>query len=167
VRLAYADPPYIGQAKIHYNSHEVNHLELLRCLATYDGWALSCSSPTVRQILELETCPKDVRIAVWVKPFCSFKPNVNPAYAWEPVLFVPARARGREKPTIPDFIIANITLQRGLAGAKPEQFCMWVFEILGAEPNDDLEDLFPGTGAVTRAWHKWKTQSQMVMPLEV
>ena len=159
MRLAYADPPYIGQARYYPEQTEVDHLELLRRLCCeYDGWALSCSSPSLKRILELEACPTNVRVGVWVKPFCSFKPGVNPAYAWEPVIFVPARARGREKPTVRDWVAVSIAKQRGLIGAKPARFCFWLFDILGAEPGDDFEDLYPGTGIVGRAWKAWCEQ---------
>lgn len=155
MRFAYADPPYIGQAKI-YRAHpdyagEVDHAELVaRLVRDYpDGWALSCSSPTLREILPL--CPDDVRVMAWVKPFASFKPNVNPAYTWEPVI-VRSRNLGRDVRTVRDFVSANITLQKGLTGAKPEAFCFWLFEVFGAEPGDALDDLYPGTGAVAAAW---------------
>ena len=156
MKIAYADPPYIGQAKKHYNSEEVDHHKLILELETYDGWALSLSSPTLKEILAM--CPNDVRVAAWVKPFCSFKPNVNPAYAWEPVVFKPARVRGREMLTVRDWVSVNITLKKGLVGVKPEAFSFWLFEILGAEPTDEFIDLFPGSGAMSRAWDKWKTR---------
>lgn len=93
MRFAYADPPYIGQAKKHYSHDpqcaEVDHAQLIAQLETYDGWALSLSTPSLQEILAL--CPKDVRIAAWVKPFCAFKVNVNPAYAWEPVIWKSAQ----------------------------------------------------------------------------
>uniref|UniRef100_A0A6M3J7X3 Methyltransferase n=1 Tax=viral metagenome TaxID=1070528 RepID=A0A6M3J7X3_9ZZZZ len=154
-QIIYADPPYIGQAKKHYNSEEVDHKSLILELEAYDGWALSLSSPTLQEILAM--CPKSVRVGAWVKPFCSFKPNVNPAYAWEPVIFKPARARGRDVMTVRDWVSANITLKKGLSGVKPEAFSFWLFEILGAEPTDEFIDMFPGSGAVTRAWNKWIT----------
>jgi hypothetical protein len=56
-----------------------------------------------------------------------------------------------------DFIAEPITLRRGLTGAKPEKVCHWAFELVGARPDDELADLFPGTGAVTKAWAKWQT----------
>ena len=155
MRVAYADPPYIGQAKKHYNSDEVDHESLIKQLEAYDGWALSCSSPSLPVILPM--CPSNIRIGAWVKPFCAFKVNVNPAYAWEPVVFKPARARGREKLTVRDWVSSNITLKKGLVGVKPEAFSFWLFEILGAEPTDEFIDMFPGSGAVSRAWDKWKT----------
>ena len=43
-----------------------------------------------------------------------------------------------------------------LRGAKPEKVCHWAFELLGARPEDELVDLFPGTGAVTEAWRTWR-----------
>jgi len=97
----------------------------------------------------------------WVKPFASFKPNVNPAYAWEPVIVRGGRKRGREIPTVSDFVSANITLKKGLTGAKPERFCYWLFEVLGAEAGDDLVDLFPGTGIVGRCWDHFRSQGDL------
>lgn len=139
-RIAYADPPYIGQAKKHYSksaevegreAKEVDHSKLIAFLETFDCWALSLSSPSLQQIIAL--CPPDVRVAAWVKPFCAFKPNVNPAYAWEPVLFRGARKKTRQDPTIRDWVSANITLRKGLTGAKPEPFSLWLFDLLGVE----------------------------------
>lgn len=37
-------------------------------------------------------------------------------------------------------------------GAKPAVFARWVFELLGARPGDTLDDLFPGSGGIARAW---------------
>jgi hypothetical protein len=64
MKFAYADPPYIGQAKKHYSHDpacaEVDHRALIARLVTEypDGWALSLSSPTLQQILAL--CPAGV-----------------------------------------------------------------------------------------------------------
>lgn len=62
LRVAYLDPPYIGQAKKRYKDHpdyagEVDHKELIdRVVEEFpDGWALSASSPSLRQVLPL--CP--------------------------------------------------------------------------------------------------------------
>ncbi len=156
MKVAYADPPYIGCANKYPEKQEVDHRELVRHLEEYDGWALSASSPSLKVILPM--CPDNVRVGAWVKPFCSFKPNVNPAYAWEPVLFKPARPRYRTEDTVRDWVSANITLRKGLTGAKPEKFCFWLFDILGMHSNDEFVDLYPGTRAVTKAWEKWKSQ---------
>lgn len=39
-----------------------------------------------------------------------------------------------------------------VVGAKPAVFIRWMFDLLGAEPQDDFTDLFPGSGGVMRAW---------------
>jgi hypothetical protein len=148
MRSAYADPPYPGQARKRYGQPEVDHAKLIEQLQQYDGWALSTASTTLRQVLFL--CPKETRIAAWVKPFGVFKPGVNPAYVWEPVLFVSGRKRARTEPTVRDWLSCNITLKRGLCGAKPEAFCAWVLDLLGWRAGDDLDDLFPGTGVMGR-----------------
>jgi len=156
MKIAYADPPYIGEAKRHYNTEEVNHRELITHLVRYDGWALSCSSPSLKSLVPMvNEVTSDYRIGVWVKPFCSFKPNVNPAYAWEPVIFKPARSGSRDIPTVRDWVSANITLKKGLVGVKPQAFSYWLFDVLGALPSDEFIDMFPGTGAVSMAWDVW------------
>ena len=45
-----------------------------------------------------------------------------------------------------------LTLPGRVTGTKPAAFCRWVFTLLGAAPADSLDDLFPGSGAVSRAW---------------
>jgi len=47
-----------------------------------------------------------------------------------------------------DFLIANATRQRGLPGAKPDEFNRWVLDLLAYEDGDQLDDLFPGTGGM-------------------
>lgn len=93
-----------------------------------------------------------MRVMAWVKPFAAFKVNVNPAYAWEPVIVWGGRKRGRELPTVRDWVSENITMRKGLSGVKPARFSWWLFEVLGAQPDDEFHDLFPGSGAVTDAW---------------
>lgn len=168
MRFAYADPPYIGQAKRHYgsggtsrrkiavdpNAAEVNHQELLDrlCDEYPDGWALSCSSTTLRPILGM--CDAVVRVGAWVKPFAVYKPGVNPGYCWEPVIFCGGRKLGRGTPTVRDWISEPVRLV-GFIGAKPEPVCFWIFQMLGADQGDELDDLYPGSGAVSRAWDRW------------
>ena len=176
MRLAYADPPYIGCADKAIGTigayggptdpfdgevGEVDHAELLDRLAEFDGWILHSHVPGLRVIAPL--LPDDARICAWVKTFAAFKRNVPVAYAWEPVIVVPARkpeVTGRM--VMRDWIAEPITMRRGLAGAKPEAVCRWAFELVGAHPDDDFTDLFPGTGAVTRAWEAWRSQLSLL-----
>ena len=165
MRFAYADPPYLGCGTKHYADHPDAadwdtpdaHKRLIAklCDDYPDGWALSCSSPSLKTLLPM--CPDDVRIGPWVKPFHALKRGVRPSYGWEPVLFRGGRNKNHPPPpkggkaTTPrDFVIANITLKKGLTGAKPEAFCAWVLDILGFQPGDSIDDLFPGTGVMAR-----------------
>lgn len=158
MKLCYADPPYVGQAFKHYktdpNCAEVDHKELFAKLdSEFDGWALSASSPSILGPAGLcAIAPAGCRIAAWVKPFAVYKPGVNPAYAWEPMFFKPARSNDRSKPTVKDWVAVNITMRKGLVGAKPSELCYWLFDLLGAEAGDDFTDMFPGTGVVGRCW---------------
>lgn len=170
LHVAYADPPYIGQSKKHYKDHpdyagEVDHSALLARLgAEYpDGWALSCSSPSLREILPM--CPDDVRVLSWCKTFGAYKANIRVAYVWEPVIVrpcvrldgsVPTRDFAAEEAPEEGVLFEPITMQRGLSGAKPERFCFWLFNVMGLRPCDQLDDLFPGTRGVSGAWEKWK-----------
>lgn len=167
MRFAYADPPYLGQGRKFYSDHPnaadfdnpAAHQQLIcRLFDEYpDGWALSCSSPSLRVLLPM--CPTDVRIAAWVKPFHAYKRGVRPAYAWEPIIYRGGRNRNHPPPpkggkatTPKDFVAANITLKKGLVGAKPDKVILWLFDLLGARPGDTLDDLFPGTGRVGELW---------------
>ena len=166
MKIAYADPPYIGLANYYPEKEEVNHQVLLQELEGYDAWALSCHSPALRILLPM--CPDGVRIASWVKPFASFKPNINPAYAWEPVIYKPLLHRSRDIPTVRDWISASITKGKHMIGAKPTAFCFWLFELLGAQEGDEFFDLYPGTGIVSKCWFSWqeaKQQKQSVLGL--
>lgn len=158
ITVAIADPPYIGCAGFYAENTEVDHQELIdRLMDEYpDGWALCLHSPSLKQILNM--CPDDVRVMAWVKPFCSFKPNVRVAYAWEPVIVRGGRKRTRQQDTVRDWVAVNMTIQRGMVGAKPDGFSFWLFEVLGLKPGDTMHDIFPGTGAITRAWERWQRQ---------
>ena len=167
MKFAYADPPYIGQSKRHYKNHEdyageVNHQELIdRLVEEYpDGWALSLSAPTLKQILNM--CPDDVRVMVWVKPFHAWK-NIRPSYGYEPVIVRGGRKanfRTEDKKVLgyQDWVSASITMKKGLTGAKPERFCIWLFEVLNVRPKDTLDDLFPGTGVVSEMYNWYINQ---------
>jgi hypothetical protein len=168
VKFAIADPPYIGQARRHYGDHpdyggEVDHAALIaRLVADYpDGWAMCLSSPTLKAVLNL--CPEDVRVGAWVKPWAVWKPGMSVAYAWEPVVWRGGRKRTKQQETARDWVTANAVMRRAgdpnqTKGSKPDAFCFWLFELLNAQDGDTLDDLFPGSGAVTAAWAKWRRQ---------
>ena len=165
MRFAYADPPYIGQAKKHYSHYEggieVDHEALIaRLMDEYaDGWALSAGAVTVRQLYPI--MPEKVRMMIWTKRLVFFKPGVNPCYGWEPVFVYGGRKRTRAQFTAYDWIEANATFKRGLSGAKPDKFFLWLFEILNVSAGDTLDDLFPGTGRLAIVLDAWRRQKRL------
>ena len=160
LRLAYADPPYPGKAHL-YRDHpdyagEVDHVALIARLAAYDGWALSTSATALPAVLPL--CPPGVRVAAWVR---GERPGRSrwPLNAWEPVIYTGGRqqvSRDTRATRRVDAVVHGVTplatLPGRVMGAKPAAVCRWVFELLGAAPGDTLDDLYPGSGAVGRAW---------------
>jgi hypothetical protein len=156
-RFVYADPPYPGMAhRYGPDAIEVNHRLLIAHLEEFDGWALSTSAVALRDVLNL--CPDGTRIAAWTKPWVSFKKGVNPAYAWEPVLFRGARSwkdrGGSDAVTVRDWV-SCVAHQKGFFGSKPPTFTRWILDLLGVTPDDDFVDLFPGSGAVSAAHQQW------------
>lgn len=161
--IAIADPPYIGCAHLYADqpeyAGEVDHAALIdRLESEFDGWVLHASATAESMaVLAPLILPTGARWCSWVKGFAAFKKNVPVAYAWEPVIIKPARKPVVSKRLVMrDWIQESITLKRGLTGAKPEAVCHWAFELVGARPDDELHDLFPGTGAVSRAWETWR-----------
>lgn len=177
MRFAYADPPYLGCCGLYDHFHGDDglcwddwptHDQLIArlCDEYPDGWAMSASAPSLHRLLPM--VPRDTRISPWCKSFSAFKKGVRPAYAWEPVLWRGGRnpanghphappEKGGKQNTPKDFLwlddpglLAPITLQKGLTGAKPESFCAWVLDLLNVQMGDTVDDLFTGTGAMGR-----------------
>lgn len=166
MRFAYADPPYLGCCRLYDHYHPdglcwddtTTHRKLVDRLEDEypDGWALSCHTPSLATLLPMFAHPP--RIAAWVKPFHAYKKGVRPAYAWEPVLYAggrnakhPPPERGGLATTPKDFISCNITLKKGLTGAKPEAVCLWILDLLNYQPGDTVDDLYPGTASMSAA----------------
>lgn len=162
MRLGYADPPYIGCAHLYKDkpeyAGEIDHVALVEYLqANFGGWVLHASAANHSEALLAPIMDKvGARKGVWVKQFAAFKKNVSVAYAWEPVYIKCARKPVVSKRLVMrDWVMHPITMKRGLTGAKPEAVCHWAFELMAACPDDELVDMFPGTGAVTQAWKTW------------
>ncbi len=169
MRLAYADPPYPGQAQKHYGrDFDVNHEVLIGTLMGYDGWALSTSSRALRHVLPL--CPDSARVGAWCKPFAAMKKNVVPTYAWEPVIFVPSRKRILDKKWATmgasrDWIAETPPIfrgeYRGVPGCKPLRFCWWVLDLIAFNSGDTIDDLFPGSGIMAEAVESYRKQREL------
>jgi hypothetical protein len=108
----------------------------------------------------LALCPPGVRVPAWHR---GERPTRSrwPLHAWEPVLYHGGRQQvtGRCRA---DSLVCGAgplaTLPGRVIGAKPAAVCRWIFTVLGAAPGDTLDDLFPGSGAVSRAWAAYTGQ---------
>lgn len=156
MRFAYADPPYFGRCYFYRHDHggngrcwddQATHLALVARLRDEfpDGWALSCSTPSLRWLLP--ACPDDIRVAAWTKPYSAGRRGVAPRYAWEPIIFRGGHAKAGGTYVV-DFISAPFRTRAGLPGAKPAAVCRWILNMLGYVDGDELVDLFPGTGVM-------------------
>lgn len=175
-RIAYADPPYPGLARRYYRDHpdyagEVDHAALIRRLCSFDGWALSTSSAALPAVLAC--CPPSVRVAAWFRG-PRVTPSAFPLRAWEPVLYVPARAivtsnrdvDSRRVDALVHVARARTTDPARVVGSKSAAFIRWIFDLVGALPGDTFEDLFPGSGGVARAWSLYSSRRDLAVALE-
>lgn len=154
-RFAYADPPYPGLARKYYRCDEVDHADLVAGLmgGFPDGWALSTSAAALRGVLVL--CPPGVRVCSWVRRARRGR-AWRPRNAWEPLIVYGGRPRLLGVAEDLSDVLLGGGYQRShpgaLVGMKPAAFAEWMFRQLGAGLGDELVDLFPGSGAIGRAW---------------
>lgn len=176
LRYCIADPPYLGRAErwygptgraggkgknrasnhelAHVYDHEQTHRDLLENLQTnYDGWAIAMSVHSLSTYLSLVETESEnaIRVAVWNKP------NAVPSGSrilnnWEPVLLkIPKSRKGRNKgPSCHDVLTCNAP-HIGFVGSKPIEWTRWVLKMLGVQDQDEVTDMFPGSGMVTKA----------------
>lgn len=100
--------------------------------------------------------PGGVRVASWHRGVRKV-PARGPWRAWEPVVY--RGARHVDDAGVSDafeyFARPRLSDPGRVVGAKPAAFCFWVFKLLGATPGDALNDLYPGSGGVARAWQHY------------
>ena len=158
MKFAYADPPYFKQGKRLYGKlhpeaeiwdSQQSHLDLIaRLYNEYpDGFALSCNPADLAWILAKYP---ELRICVWAKTFHQIRPTTV-QYAWEAVLLHGGRKENKRKPMIRDWISAARAMRKGLVGAKPLVFNLWILDLLNYKDEDVLDDLFPGSGGMAEA----------------
>jgi hypothetical protein len=157
MKFAYADPPYFKQGKKHYvNLHDEAevwdakqaHWDLIdRLMIEYpDGWALSCNPADLPWMIKYE----DIRICAWTKTFHQIRPTTV-QYAWEAVLLFNGRKDNKRKPMVRDWLSCRIAMKKGLTGAKPTEFNLWILDLLNYQLGDELHDIFPGTNGMAEA----------------
>lgn len=164
MRFAYADPPYPNTAFRYPEKTEVDHAELIERLDSYDGWLLHSNPQSIRLLLPL--IPEGVRILSWGKYDGLPVTKAGLVYTWEPIFLKPVR---RASIWVRDSLWGDKAdhvheVRNEMRGQKPLMVIRWLFQAAGLEPADELDDLFPGTGAVTRAWRSFQQQLQLELP---
>ncbi len=174
MRLAIADPPYLGRAALWYggkgrsktgrgclapefhpDAHEwddpVKHIELMVALEDeFDGWAVACSGKTLAPLIG--TADRlGARLAIW-HVTNAIPDGARVRSVWEGVFYrVPdsRRAVGTGR-RVTDILSAGHPMN-GFVGSKPTAWTHWVLDMLGYVPGEDeVVDLFAGSGAVSR-----------------
>jgi hypothetical protein len=175
MKLAIADPPYLGRANRWYGDGSGDgygkgradyhpeaskwddpqaHIDLVKKLeAEYDGWAIALtvhSLSTYMKVIETDS-RNGIRVMSWIKPI-AIPSGSRIATSWEPVIVrVPEGRRGHNSgERIKDHLVANPG-RGNFRGAKPDEWTKWVLDAMGHRDGDTVDDLFYGSGAVTQA----------------
>lgn len=168
MRIAIADPPYLGRASRWYgvggrgsgggqhradehpaaaewDEAETHRQLVVRLGEEFDAWAIAAAPSSLP--VYLAAAPAALRVMIW------HRRNAVPSGArvracWEPVLIhTPRRAYGSGLPVNDVLDCPNPV--GGFAGSKPPQWTRWVLDALGYDPEQDtVEDLFNGSGGV-------------------
>ena len=168
MRFAYADPPYPGTARRRYGQVEVDLGELRHRLAEFDGWALHTNPQGLLALLPL--FPSS-RIMAWCKADGLPVTKRGLVYSWEPILL---KALRPAEIWVRDSLWVDSKASMPVAGATPGDkgrgwkapgVIQWVFKAAGLQATDDLEDLFPGSGAVQREWDKFRAAPELLLAM--
>jgi hypothetical protein len=83
----------------------------------------------------------------------------RPISAWEPLIVDGGRELPLDEPQAVRDALAYggryRTFPGAMTGMKPPQFAVWMFSQLGARADDELVDLYPGSGAIGEAWRRY------------
>jgi hypothetical protein len=180
MKLAIADPPYLGRSVMFYGEKNVANMNVggninpitkadvhpdaavwddpashrglvQRLVDEFDGWAIAMVPDSLRHYLQW--VPERTRVAVWHDPRV-MPAGQHPRRRWEPVLVYVPEGRRRIVDVKGPHVGDVLTTPHGsgsFAGAKPHAWTRWVLDMLGHdEASDTVDDLFSGSGAVQR-----------------
>lgn len=179
MRLAIADPPYLGRAARNYGpgsdlsgfgqGNNTEHSTRPRQTATHPN-ASEWDDPETHRLLvthlvgnyhgwAIALSPDNLRhYLAWVPNdtrVCAWhKPRSVPTGSritpsWEPVLAYVPHGR-RGRGSLQMTDVLTAPPPQTFVGAKPSRWTRWVLDLLGYSEGDTVDDLFPGSGAVER-----------------
>lgn len=165
--LVYADPPYAGcrakyarrnnsrqwgrNARADFMRELIARMESLR---SPDGvCAVSMASPELKL---LHLFPSTHRVMPWVKPHGVVRPNVWPAFAWEPLVVWgrhPGRGEQAGHKTPNDWLLLSPRVKgKGKHETpKPSGFAEWVLDMTLGPRTGHVLELYAGTAPVCHA----------------
>jgi hypothetical protein len=130
------------------------HQEMVSMLIDrYDGWAIAMAHDNLRDYLPLIPRSVPIHVGIWNKPQ-NMPSGARVMNTYEPVVFhVPEGRRASKGQTIfPKDCVTISRINNGFPGAKPIAWTQWVLDLLGYDSEtDQVDDLFHGSGAVTKA----------------
>lgn len=180
MRLAIADPPYLGRAALWYggkgrskqgtqgraagrgnlapeyhpDAHQWDnpskHVVLMHTLEAEYDGWAMAASSKTLHLIA-GGIPSRARIAVW-QVTNAMPDGSRIRSTWEPVIVrIPEGRRAYGTGlVVPDVLTAPHPMS-GFVGSKPSTWTNWILDMLGHQPTDEVVDLFPGSGSVERA----------------
>ncbi|MFF2631977.1 hypothetical protein ACFVR6_03750 [Microbacterium sp. NPDC058021] len=124
---------------------------------------MSALKAWVRDLRDAAGDMSPIAVAGMVTVFAVWhRPNAMPGGGrlverWEAVIvYVPEDRRNRDRARVSNVLTASAPSarngRRSFVGSKPAAWTRWVLDALGYDPaTDTLDDIFPGSGAVSAA----------------
>lgn len=177
MRLAIADPPYLGRADRWYGNgvgyghgkgkpdfhpeaarwdEPATHHELMCSLMDeFDGFALAGNTESLPVYLVAAgnrfSQRGNVRIGSWHRPG-AVPSGSRILQSWEPVVFCIPESRKGHGSGMSVSDVHTAPPVRDFLGGKPASWTRWVLAVLGYDPaTDEVCDIFHGSGAVADA----------------
>lgn len=160
MRIGVLDPPYPNKA-YHYRNHadyggEVPLIDVFEQTRGLDGWVIATSGESEglqAAVVLAHQLGIACEVSIWVK---GDRPQARSSTraAFEAVLYKSARPWPREGSGVdtlvwPEALVCGKATRtsdpRRVIGAKPGPWWDWVFTLMGAAPNDDFTDFYPGS----------------------
>ena len=181
MKFAIADPPYLGSAHRWYGvngrakgrglgradehpeaylwDQEEKHIELAKKLLNeFDGFAIALTSHSLSTYLSIIQTGRTngIKVMSWIKP-ASLPGGNRITQSWEPVIVkVPKERKGRGTGKQMNDYLIKPSPRNKFAGSKPIEWTHWVLDAMGVRFDDEIVDLFNGSGLVKEAINEYK-----------
>ena len=191
MRLAIADPPYLGRAALWYGGkgrskqgtvgraagrgslapefhpdaaewdNPERHHQLMVDLDRDFDGWAMAASAKTLPVIAA-AIPARARVAVW-QVTNAIPDGSRVASTWEPVIVrVPDGRRDRAAGVAVKDVLVAAHPVAGFVGSKPPQWARWVLDMLGHRHGDVVVDVFPGSGAIQKVIDAAERQPELL-----